>query len=102
MNKSWLGERIQQIRLKNGLTQGELAIKAGVTRSVIESLEKGICQTTGMLKIIKIATALGVDVALFQPVTGSEFTTLYNQLPYEKQEFIQEIITEWLAEEGYC
>lgn len=55
------GSRIRQAREKNGLTQLELAVKAGVTPATICRLERAH-QTPHLSTVIKIADALGVEV----------------------------------------
>ncbi len=53
-----LGERIRRQRLNLNITQGALATKAGVGRSVIQKIERGdTCMLDGWLEVLR---ALGV------------------------------------------
>ena len=60
-----LAERLTELREAAGLTQVELARRAGVSKSLISRLERG--DRTGMHHdtALKIARALGVDVSAF-------------------------------------
>lgn len=57
-----VGENIKYYRTKLGLTQEELAARAGVNRSYLASLERGRRNTT--LKTVEmLAKALGVSTS---------------------------------------
>lgn len=60
--------RINRINLRaqreaQGLTQGQLAVKAGVNQSYISKLEKGERKTASLAAVGKLAAALRVPVA---------------------------------------
>ena len=55
--------KIREIRKKKGLTQEELAKKAGVSRGWICSLENGYYTVTSTKTLKKIADALGKKVS---------------------------------------
>ncbi len=60
--------RIKEIREKTGMSQTELADKAGVTRATIWKLETGEDEVTTTRTLLKIAEALEVDAKeLFYP-----------------------------------
>ena len=60
MKKLTFGEQLILLRRRRGLTQGELAEKAGILREMISSYESGkVFPREGTLK--KIADVLGVD-----------------------------------------
>ena len=69
MNKSILitfGQKVRSERLKQNLSQEELAIKAGVHRTYIGMIERGEKNIT-LLNIEKISKALSTNVsALFE------------------------------------
>ena len=60
--------RIREIRESRGISQTELADKAGVTRATIWKLETGEDEVTTTKTLLKISEALGVDAKeLFYP-----------------------------------
>lgn len=54
--------KITAARKEVGLTQEELAIKSGVSRTIISGLESGRLETTTTGTLLKIADALGKTV----------------------------------------
>jgi transcriptional regulator with XRE-family HTH domain len=67
-----LGRRIRQIRTERGLSLAALAAKAGVTRSFVSSVERGIAYPS-VLVLREIAAAL--DVPVFMLFTGGAGST---------------------------
>jgi transcriptional regulator with XRE-family HTH domain len=51
---------IKSLRIKQGYSQGVLAIKAGVGRGMVEKLENGNYVAVNMESIFRIARVLGV------------------------------------------
>jgi transcriptional regulator with XRE-family HTH domain len=62
-----LGQRIQSVRKRRGLTQSELARAAGVSMSLVRKLEQGEITTTRLETAHKIAAALGVATSALVP-----------------------------------
>lgn len=56
-----LGERIEELRKQQGLTQEELAEKTGVNRSYFWDIEQG--RNISVKTAAKIANALGVTLS---------------------------------------
>jgi transcriptional regulator with XRE-family HTH domain len=56
-----LGERLRNFRERAGLSQKELARRAGVTQQAISSWEAGTRTDIGGRNLIKTAEALGVE-----------------------------------------
>ena len=55
------GQTVRKIRLKQGLSQGDVARRLNLHRSYISSIERGVRNPS--LKVIqKIAKALGVEI----------------------------------------
>ena len=54
--------RVKEEREKKGMTQEELAKKAGVSRTIISGLESGTINVTTTKTLKKIAEALGTNV----------------------------------------
>lgn len=59
---STLGARIRELRRGCGLTQEELADKAGVSRDLVSKLEQGVRHSMRLSSATLLAGALGVDV----------------------------------------
>ncbi len=54
---------VKELREKAGLTQEELAKKAGVSRAIVSGLESGAITVTTTKTLVKIAEALSVKVS---------------------------------------
>lgn len=65
-----LGERIAQRRRELGMTQPELARRAGVGRSTLAALEGGKMAELGFNKVAHILAALGLDLRLVSANRG--------------------------------
>lgn len=57
---SHLARNLKYYRMKLGLTQTELAKKAGINRSYLASIESGTQHNTSIKTVEKLAIALGV------------------------------------------
>ena len=57
-----IGQQIRKARDKQGLTQTELAAKAGVSRPTVARVELGVAISFATL--VKIADALSLDIRL--------------------------------------
>ncbi len=64
-----LGQAIRQIRKEHGMSQEELALRAGIDRSYMGSVERGE-QNIGVMHLVAIAEALGVAVEELAKVAG--------------------------------
>jgi transcriptional regulator with XRE-family HTH domain len=62
-----IGRRIASARKETRFTQLELAMKAGVSRPTIDLLENGRATEIGYSKLVRILSALGLELRL-QPV----------------------------------
>ena len=54
--------RIKEIRNEKGMSQEELSVKSGISRTIISGLESGTRANTSAGTLLKIADALGVGV----------------------------------------
>jgi transcriptional regulator with XRE-family HTH domain len=82
-----LGPRVKRLRDRAGLTQGELAQKAGLDRSMISKIESGHRENVSRNTLVQLMEALGVtvDVLLGVSIPGltqeeSELVRCYKQL----------------------
>lgn len=56
-----LGSRLQRLRQEQGLSQEELADRAGLHRTYVSGVERGVRNPT-ITVVAKLAAALGVDL----------------------------------------
>jgi transcriptional regulator with XRE-family HTH domain len=61
-----IGEEIAARRKTQGLTQAELAKQAKVGHSTLDALENGRIGELGLTKIVRILTALGLELKIQQ------------------------------------
>jgi transcriptional regulator with XRE-family HTH domain len=66
-----IGERIEEIRLKRGLSQGELAKRTGLTQGFIWQVEAGR-KEPGKRALVALARALSVSLDELLPVVTQE------------------------------
>ncbi|MBQ9036279.1 MAG: helix-turn-helix transcriptional regulator [Erysipelotrichaceae bacterium] len=59
-----IGQRIRQLRIKNDLTQEELASRCELTKGFLSQLENGIA-TPSLPALMDIVEALGTDMSTF-------------------------------------
>ena len=59
-----LGARIRTLRLAKGLSQEALADAAGIDRSYMSGIERGV-RNTSVLTLARVARALGVPMTTF-------------------------------------
>ena len=60
------GKRLREVREKKGLSQEKLAELAGLHRTYVSSVERGL-RNISLLNIDKLADALGVSLAHLMP-----------------------------------
>ena len=60
------GKKVKELRQKQGISQEELAYRAGLHRTYIGMIERGEKNIT-IKNIEKLAKALGVEIAFFFP-----------------------------------
>jgi transcriptional regulator with XRE-family HTH domain len=57
-----LGQRLKRLREAAGLSQQDLAVRAGLSVSVVSQIEQGRKTDPRMTTVLFLAEALGVDV----------------------------------------
>ena len=68
--KSDLARNLKRIRCEKGVAQERLALDAGVDRTVVSKIERGV-GNPGIETLLKLANQLGVSiVALLAPENG--------------------------------
>lgn len=73
MNLFELGLSLKDARLRQQLTQSELAARTGVSLSSISGLERGILSEIGVVKLMQLFAALGLEL---QPRPAGQRRTL--------------------------
>lgn len=69
--KSDLARNLKRIRNEKGIAQEKLALDAGVDRTVVSKIERGV-GNPGIETLLKLANQLGVSiVALLAPESGT-------------------------------
>jgi transcriptional regulator with XRE-family HTH domain len=59
-----LGSEIRKARLAQGLTQAELASRAGLSRETLNLLENGLVRELGARKVFNVLDKLGLQIAV--------------------------------------
>ncbi|MBY0572992.1 MAG: helix-turn-helix domain-containing protein [Undibacterium sp.] len=62
MNLFELGQSLKDARIRQQLTQGELAKRTGVSLSSISGLERGILAEIGVVKLLQLFAAVGLEL----------------------------------------
>lgn len=97
MNRTALGARIRQERIKQNLTQEQLAEKLNVSTTYIGYIERGE-RTLTLAKLVDLANLLGVSVDFLLtdsiPSSPSSKEKLWLQLLCSASEEEQELILE--------
>ena len=72
-----VGKRVQQLRLKKGMSLSELAERAGVSKSYLSTIERDVQSNPSIQFLEKIASVLNVQTDTFlQPDDQHEQTKL--------------------------
>ncbi len=58
------GHRLREVRQEQGLSQEELAFKAGLHRTYVSSAERGQ-RNVGLVNVARLAHALDIDICDF-------------------------------------
>jgi transcriptional regulator with XRE-family HTH domain len=88
-----IGEEIRRRREEQGLTGFQLAVKAGMTPSAVSQIETGK-RTPNSASVVKLATALGVEV-------GELYPKAQEPLPFDESLISRREVQEWLREQGH-
>ena len=62
MNLFQLGQSLKDARFQQQLTQSELAARTGISLSSISGLERGILAEIGVVKLIQLFAAVGLEL----------------------------------------
>lgn len=76
MDDAQLGSAIRAVRIRQGLTQAELAARVEVSRSIVSLIERGRAEETTLATVRRVAATLGVSVALNPRWRGADLAKL--------------------------
>lgn len=106
---STLAQRIEQAMLKAGLSQTELAARAGTTKSSVSNWMRGKSETMRSVTLMKMARALQVDPTWLgtgkgtpdkytpeMPEEAELFLQTYNAVSFEQREVLMLLISSLL------
>jgi len=62
MNLFELGQSLKDARIRQRLTQSELAARTGISLSSISGLERGILSEIGVVKLLQLFAAAGLEL----------------------------------------
>jgi transcriptional regulator with XRE-family HTH domain len=65
MNGDWFGDRLKELREAAGLTQTQLAERAGLTKATVSRLEQGLRKEPSWQTVLALSRALGVECTAF-------------------------------------
>lgn len=71
MRLAEIGARIREARLSLGLTQGQLAARAGISRPTLNQLENGLTRDLGAAKVLRLLDAVGLQPVIISAPTKS-------------------------------
>lgn len=89
MNGTEIARRVRRAREDAGMSQEQLAIRAGVTRAWVSKLERGLIEDPGSDRMRRAAAALGADLNYLvtgeQPKEGVSIMVPADRLPLRKR-----------------
>jgi len=93
-----IGERIQMLRKKKNYSLTELSERAGVAKSYLSSIERGIQQNPSIQFLEKVGVVLGISVEEF---LHSEQTTEPNPIDSEWASLVIEAMNSGVSKEQF-
>ncbi|WP_438431267.1 helix-turn-helix domain-containing protein [Gorillibacterium sp. sgz500922] len=99
-----IGKRVQELRLKKGLTLSELAERAGVAKSYLSTMERDIQSNPSILFLEKIASVLNVTVESLihaSPENGGEEAKRNEELDEEWRTLVRDAMASGVSKEQF-
>jgi len=94
-----IGQRIQFLRKKNALSLTELSSRAGVAKSYLSSIERGLQQNPSIQFLEKISEVLGVSV---EDLIHDDKTDSANEtLDPEWEQLVREAMVSGISKEQF-
>jgi transcriptional regulator with XRE-family HTH domain len=79
MDDAQIGSAFRAVRIRLGLTQAQVAVKAGSSRPVVSLIERGGIEQTSVRTVRSIARALGVSLSMDVRWRGAEMAKLLDE-----------------------
>lgn len=97
-----IGEKIKNLRLKQGYSMTRLAEKAHISKSYLCHLEKGLNNNPSLKMLEKIAFSLHTTIDhLLEPTIGLEAAPLNPKLDMEWIQLIEQAIQDGMTREDF-
>jgi len=93
-----IGKRIQRIRKEKGLSLSELAERAGVAKSYLSSIERGLQSNPSIQFLEKVSTVLGLTV---EAIIHEEPEVEKGELDPEWFQLVQEAMASGVSKEQF-
>ena len=94
-----IGQRIQHLRKKNALSLTELSQRAGVAKSYLSSIERGLQQNPSIQFLEKISEVLGVSVEVL--IHDNKTVQAVNTLDREWEQLVREAMASGVSKEQF-
>ncbi|KRE45529.1 helix-turn-helix domain-containing protein [Paenibacillus sp. Soil522] len=94
-----IGERIKMLRKRNGLSLTELSQRAGVAKSYLSSIERGLQQNPSIQFLKKVSVVLKVTVEEFLNIDQSEQKV--GHLEQEWSELVREAVAFGISKDQF-
>lgn len=95
-----IGERIQGLRKKKGLSLTQLSENAGVAKSYLSTIERGIQTNPSIQFLEKVGIILGVSVEQILQIT-QDLDSNMDKLDHEWQELIHEAMKAGISKKQF-
>ena len=79
MNDVQVGSVIRTVRIRRGLRQADVAASAGVSQTVVSTIENGGLEETSLRLVRRVATAVGVSLPFAPRWRGAELASLLDE-----------------------
>ncbi|WP_054028773.1 helix-turn-helix domain-containing protein [Bacillus sp. FJAT-28004] len=96
-----IGERIKMQRKRNGLSLTELSKRAGVAKSYLSSIERGLQQNPSIQFLEKVSDVLKVTVEEFLKIDQSEQNVDVDHLEHEWSELVREAVASGVSKDQF-
>ncbi|KRE51252.1 helix-turn-helix domain-containing protein [Paenibacillus sp. Soil522] len=94
-----IGERIQMLRKRNGLSLTELSQRAGIAKSYLSSIERGLQQNPSIQFLEKVSGVLNVSVE--ELLNSDESESKSDHLDHEWADLVREAMASGVSKDQF-